>query len=161
MAKAGTYSVGDLIQIRKGDKLNIGIPEYCVLQNSVSVDYVLTSNTITIGSIMKAEKRYSRDTLYLTLAESINDITGIAPTPSNHLNKDIDALINVIEKIEKKLTKSFDTAAFIGEWQITAIEPCNDNGAICLVKIKKHQPDGSVMNNFFRVYGNEKMNFAY
>lgn len=161
MAKAGTYGVGDAIQIRKGDKFNIGIPEYCVLQNSVSAEYVLTNNVITIGTIMKAEKRYSRDTLYLTLAESISDITGIAPTPSNHLNKDIDGLITAIEKIEKKLTKSFDTAAFIGEWNITKIEPCNENGAICIVKIKKTNADGSVMNNFFRVYGNEKMNFTY
>ena len=48
MAKSGTYSVGDIIQIRKGDKLNIGIPEYCVLQNSVSYQYVLTKNIITI-----------------------------------------------------------------------------------------------------------------
>lgn len=160
MAKSGTYSVGDIISIRKGDKLNIGIPEYCVVQNSVSNDYVLTKNIITIGSILKAERRYGRDTLYLALVESVNNVTGIAPNNVNHLEKSIDNLISDIEKIEKKLTKSFDTAAFIGEWEITKIEACVENGAKACVHIKKSNPDGSVMNNFFRVYGNEKMNFA-
>lgn len=161
MAKSGTYSVGDIIQIRKGDKLNIGIPEYCVLQNSVSNNYTLTKNIITIGSILKAERRYSRDTLYLGLAETINSITGIAPNNVNHLEKTIDNVIADIEKIEKKLIKSFDTAAFIGEWEITKIEETADNNAKAIVSIRKSNPDGSVMNNSFRVYGNEKMNFAY
>ena len=161
MAKAGTYAVGDVIQIRKGDKINIGIPEYCALQNSVSSDYVLTNKVITIGSIIKAEKRYARDTLVIGIAEVINNITGIAPTTENHLNKDIDKLISAVECIEKKLICSFDTSVFIGEWSITKIEPCNENGAICLVRISRKNRDGSVMNNFFRVYGNEKMNFAF
>lgn len=160
MAKSGTYSVGDIIQVRKGDKLNIGIPEYCVLQNSVSNEYVLTKNIITIGSILKAERRYGKDTLYLALVETVNTVTGIVPNNTNTLEKSVNNLINDIEKIEKKLTKSFDTAAFIGEWEITKIEACTENGAKALVHIRKSNADGSVMNNFFRVYGNEKMNFA-
>jgi hypothetical protein len=161
MAKAGTFKVGDVFHIRKGDKLNIGIPEYCALQNSISPSYVLTKNLITIGSIVKAEKRYNRDTLYLKIVEDINEITGITPTTSNHLNKDVNDLVNAVEKIEKKLTKSFDTSLFIGEWNITKIERSNENGAVAVVYIKKINNDGSVMDNFFRVYGNEKMNFEY
>ena len=159
MAKIGTYSVGDTIQIHKGDKFNIGIPEYCVLQNSVSSKYVLNKNIITIGSVIKAEKRYSRDTLYLAILENINTITGITPNNSNNLEKSVNSLINDIEKIEKKLINSFDTSSFIGDWEITKIEPTTENSAKAIVHIKKMNRDGSVMNNFFRIYGNEKMNF--
>lgn len=155
------YCVGDLLEIRKGDKLNIGIPEYIVFPNSTSPSYVLTNNIIAIGSILKPEKRYTDDDLFLVITEAIHKASGISPSRNNNLGSSVQRLINDVNKIEKKIIRTFNSSAFIGEWRIDKIEPCRDNGAQCMVKMTKNNSDGSVMHNFIRVFGNERMQFRF